>query len=1078
MPPGRKLVGEMPILEALAAFAAAVRADRAANATAAGDGTALELLLAPRFRALVEDILPSLGVVPPAVLPEYRLGGVGRPDLALARPGQPARSFIELKAPQKLLDPSGWRGHDGDQFKRFSELPLWALCNFTGIRLYRRAEVLDEADVVPAAALDPATPAVRADALIQGQDTSGFARILLALASVGPPAPRDAQEVAATLAQAARLVREVVAAQCRAGLEGVVADVRAEFNETLFARAEAGGYDRVGGDALFASAFAQTLLFGLLLAREASGGKEVDAAAYRLLPAGTYPLLRGTLRALTLDEVRDVLGAAFDVARDAVNAVAPDLLVPRGGRDPMLYLYEDFLRVFDPEAVARYGVYYTPPEVVRLIVAETDRALRQGLGTDGLLDPAVQLLDPACGTGTFLIAAAGMAADLAAARYGEGMVAAEVSGFARRMSGFELLVGPYTVAHYRMLREVAGHGGAAGHLPIYLTDTLAPPAGAAGVATHLAFMGAPMVEERRAADAVKRDAPILAILGNPPYRRLRAGEIARLIGPDMAQRWTDLTRPVRDAGHGRALNAFPDLYIAFYRWALWRLFEADGARGRGVLAFITNRGFLNGRGFGGLRRMLRRRFDVIRVLDLRGDSQGARPATVAADENVFNIQVGVCVLVAHARGEGRGGEAEVEYADAWAERAFTRAEKLRLVADAAAHPGRIAYRRVEGAGMDPLKPQGFAGTDWPGVDELLRFRSNGVVTYRDDFAYATTRAGLEGRIRRWLELPLEQAKRAFHETRDRKAAPAHKLPFDAGAVERTSYRPLDRRYLYNRREFIDFPKPALQQAWGDANVALFALSDGTGAGPAAWCHGSKPDQHAFNNRGGWVFPFHDHRGEGSGHFLAPRLVAGLATAYGRPVAPRAVFDAILALLSAASYTRRFAHDLEDDFPHVPFPADPAVFDDAARIGARLRDLQGFAAEPGPAFRTARLAGKAGGPALDVPAPAAAFTAGAVALLPDRSLRVEGVSDAAWCFAVSGYPVLQRWLRARKGEALDAALLREALDVVWRIEELVALAGEADLALARALEASLTRADLGLMPRGAATAGPEDDDEPS
>ena len=456
----------MPILDLLVAFAAAVRADRAANPRVAGEGTGLEFLLAPRFRALVEALLPELGVLPPAVLPEYTLGGVGRPDLAFARPGQPARAFIELKVPANALDPRGLRGHDADQFRRFGELPLWGYCNFTAIHLYRRGDKLDQAEIVPATALDPATQAARAEALIRsgGDGGAGFARILQTLASAGPPAPRDAQGIAATLAHAAR--------------------------------PEAGGYDQAGGDALFASAFAQTLVFGFLFAREAAHGAEVGADAYRLLPESAYPLLRGTLRALTLDEVRKMLGAAFDVALDAANSVVPDLLAPRDGRDPMLYLYEDFLRVFDPEAVAKYGVYYTPPEVVRLIVAQTDGALRDGLGTDGLLDPNVRLLDPACGTGTFLIAAAGAVAEAATARYGAGMAGPEVSGLAGRMGGFELLVGPYTVAHYRMLREVAGHGGSAGHLPIYLTDTLAPPSDAAGVETHLAFMGAPMVEER------------------------------------------------------------------------------------------------------------------------------------------------------------------------------------------------------------------------------------------------------------------------------------------------------------------------------------------------------------------------------------------------------------------------------------------------------------------------------------------------------------------------------------------------------------------------------------------------------
>ena len=271
------------------------------------------------------------------------------------------------------------------------------------------------------------------------------------------------------LAHAARLVRSVVAAQCREGLDDVVSEVRADFNQILFARAEAGGYDPRDSDALFSSAFAQTLVFGLLLAREA-GGEEAGPHAYEQLADATYPLLRGTLRALTLEEVRAMLGAAFD-AVDAVNSIDPALLAPLGERDPILYLYEDFLRVFDPEAVRKYGVYYTPPEIVRLIVSEVDRTLRERFETEGLLDTNVSLLDPACGTGTFLIAAANKAAERAESTYGRGAVAAEVTAFAQRMHGFELLVGPYTVAHYRMAREIAGRGGGSERLPIFLTDT-------------------------------------------------------------------------------------------------------------------------------------------------------------------------------------------------------------------------------------------------------------------------------------------------------------------------------------------------------------------------------------------------------------------------------------------------------------------------------------------------------------------------------------------------------------------------------------------------------------------------------
>lgn len=1072
-------------IEALIDMAAAIRTDRAANPGVAGDGTALELLVAPRLQALVERILPDITVAPCQILPEYRLGGVGRPDLAFAGPAQPARAFIELKEPNKSIEPHLLRGHDADQFRRFCELPLWAMTNLVSIKLYRRGELIDQAEMVPLAALDPGTPAARARELIEGQHPEGLRRILGLLAIEPQPSPSDAREIAEVLAHAARLVREVVAALCRTGLDPMMDNVRAEFNETLFARAEAGGYDTDDADALFASAFAQTLTFGLLLAREAGGGVEVRENAYQHLPEMTYPLLRGTLRALTLDEVRAGLGVAFDIACDAANSVDPTLLTPRNGRDPMLYLYEDFLRVFDPAAVAKYGVYYTPPEVVRFMVAETDRALREGLGVDGLLDPAVNLLDPACGTGTFLIGAANAVAAQAEARYGEGMVGPEMTAFGGRMHGFELLVGPYTVAHYRMLREIVGHGGVAERLPIFLTDTLAPPAGAAGVDAHLAFMGAPMVAERAAADRVKHETPILAIIGNPPYKRLKRGEVERLVGADMNRRWEDLKRPVREAGFGRSLNAFPDLCIAFYRWAMWRLFETDGAEGRGVVSFITNRNFLTGTGFGGLRQMLRRRFDEIEIIDLRGEQGGVRPATVPADAGVFNIKVGVCILTARASGRPREGEAVVHYADIWRAGGFTRAEKLRLMEDGADDRSAFEFTVVEGGDMARFKPRGFLYVDWPSVGELFTYRSNGIVTYRDDFAYATTAVGISDRIRQWLNLPASQAAREFKETRDRKAGPARATVFKPEAVQRVSYRPLDVRFVYNQREFIDFPKPDLQTAWGPENFALIAKDNGSGLGPAIWSHGLLPDQHSFRGSyGGWVFPFRSHAGEGEGHYLRPGLTQALAAAQGASVTAEQTFDAILALLSATSYTTRFAHDLEDDFPAVPFPSDAAIFQRAATIGARIRALQTLAEPAAEPFRTARVGGRiVEGAVLAVGGPTTGFVldgaSGAIPVTADGIVTIANVSARAWAFSVSGYPPIQRWLRARSGESLTgtegSALLRAALDVIARVEELLSQFDQADGILEAAMDSALTRAELGLPPRDAAALADEDED---
>ena len=270
-------------------------------------------------------------------------------------------------------------------------------------------------------------------------------------------------------------------------------------------------------------------------------------------------------------------------------------------------------------------------------------------------------------------------------------------------------------------------------------------------------------------------------------------------------------------------------------------------------------------------------------------------------------------------------------------------------------------------------------------------------------SYALTRNDLRNRITRWLNTDFIQAALEFKETTGRKAGPAHSGTYDETVVMPTSYRPLDVRFLYNKPEFTDRPRLDLQINWGEKNVALFALNGGTGGGPAVWCHGLIPDQHAFRGSyGGWVFPLWDRAGEGIGHRLDPDLVAGLSSIYGYNIPPQEVFDAILALLSASSYTVRFAFDLEDDFPHVPFPSDSTEFRAAAALGARIRSIQTFDGAPAQQHRNARLVGHASGPRLDVPSRGRAFTgeggSGAVALLADQSLRVVGVSERAWQFS--------------------------------------------------------------------------------
>jgi N-6 DNA Methylase len=170
----------------------------------------------------------------------------------------------------------------------------------------------------------------------------------------------------------------------------------------LYAHPQAAGYDTRRFDPLFAAAFAQTLAFGLLLVREATD-QAVGREAWQNMPP-EHALMRTTLRVLSQEEIVQDVGVGFDVILDTVNSFEPAILARETGkRDPILYFYEDFLQVFDPVARERYGVYYTPVEVVTYMVAALDRALQDNLDTVGLTDEAVTMLDPATGTGTFLL---------------------------------------------------------------------------------------------------------------------------------------------------------------------------------------------------------------------------------------------------------------------------------------------------------------------------------------------------------------------------------------------------------------------------------------------------------------------------------------------------------------------------------------------------------------------------------------------------------------------------------------------------------------------------------------------------
>ena len=263
----------------------------------------------------------------------------------------------------------------------------------------------------------------------------------------------------------------------------------------------------------------------------------------------------------------------------------------------------------------------------------------------------------------------------------------------------------------------------------------------------------------------------------------------------------------------------------------------------------------------------------------------------------------------------------------------------------------------------------------------------------------------------------------------------------------------------------------MQQVWGASNVGLYTLPSGVGAGPAVWCHEHLPDYHAFRGSyGGYAFPLYDRRPGQNPVNLSPALLFGLSTTYGTLVPPEDAFDAILALLSATTYTLRFAEDLEDVFPHVPFPADPAVFARAVTVGRDIRAVETFARAPAALDTTSQLTT----PPTPGPLAVVDWDEGRLVLRDDDTGVLSGIPEAVWSLSISGYRVLPRWLAAREGQPVDLTLVAAARDVAARIAELLELFARADTVLVDALANTLRRdlLGIGLVP------GQNDDDDES
>jgi len=510
--------------------------------------------------------------------------------------------FIELKAPGKGADPRRFKDqHDKSQWGRLRSLPNLIYTDGNEFSLWHNGDLVGS------------MVRLIGDVEISGSKLDAPPNLLglfEAFLRWQPIAPREPKQLAGISARLCRLLRDEVIEQLELRSPALTA-LATDWRKLLFPDAS---------DAQFADGYAQAVTFGLLMARareiELSTG--LDQVARQL--GRTNSLIGTALRLLTDDaENQATLKTSLSTLTRVLDAVDWPT-ISKGRPDAWLYFYEDFLEVYDNELRKQTGSYYTPPEVVEVMVRLVDEVLRSPIRFNlhgGLASQVVTIADPAVGTGTFLLGILNRIAQAVTLDEGPGAVPEAISTAMHRIVGFEIQLGPFAVAQLRLLAETAELIGAVPNSPLrlFVTDTLANPY--IEQEWFPAILG-PIAESRRQANEIKRQEPITVVIGNPPYREKAKGrggwvESGSANSPEPAPLTSWIPPPEWGvSAHAKHLR---NLYIYFWRWASWKVFDHHPSANTGIVCFITVAGFLNGPGFQKMRDYLRRTADEIWVID-------------------------------------------------------------------------------------------------------------------------------------------------------------------------------------------------------------------------------------------------------------------------------------------------------------------------------------------------------------------------------------------------------------------------------------------------------------------------------
>ena len=813
-----------------------------------------------------------------------------------------------------------------------------------------------------------------------------------------------------------------------------------------------------------------------------------------------------------------------------MEAVVRDFGDRNPQEDPVIHFYEHFLAAYDKKQKVSRGVFYTPRPAVSYIVRSVDELLRSEFGLDdGLADTTtwgeitnghkelkipedtsptqafVQILDPATGTGTFLVEVIDLIHNTMAAKWklqghGEMKIKALWNAYVPehllpRLHGYELLMASYAIAHLKIglkLYETGYRFESDERVHVYLTNALEPPGDA-----QLTFDFLPaLANEAQSVNKIKRKQQFTVVIGNPPYLG-EAGRGGDWIASLMRGREVQSDRKTLSYFEvdGEALKErnpkwVNNLYAQFTRLSQW-LLERTGV---GVHGFITDHSYVDSPTFRGMRWALLAFFDQMFLLDLHGSLKKKEMTPDGRkDENVFDIEQGVaiCVFVRTSLLTHKVSNPRVYHANCWG----SRADKYDwLIANTVAEtPWGKATPRARFYLLKPLASSEEHYEEWTSVLEIFQTGGPGVITKRDALSIHFDPEAVWNTVTTFARLSEQEARTHFNlppDVRDWQFDWAQKDVRDSGPSRRCIipilYRPFDRRFIYytgRSRGFIGWPVvDVMGHMMAGSNQALCIGRAGQVIGSSAWdvlfASTSASEFNLFRRGGHCLFPFYCYPGVGKDDRSlfsrwtkgkdgrTPNLDSGFVTQIAaatelrfvsdgrgdlrKTFGPEDVFTYIYTVFHSPGYCSRHEGQLKIDFPRVPLPGSADLFRKLAEDGHDLLALHLLEAP------------KLGKPITTYMGPRnpevcrVGWSAGTVWLDVVRTnareghratkpgtIGFQGVPEDVWDFQIGGYQVCHKWLKDRKGRTLSDEEIAHYQKIIVALNETIRIMAEID-----------------------------------